>query len=161
MDKKRKVKKIAIVSRFVSGVTGTTTTILEHTRRLAELGWEVHIFGEKVAAGRVAAAGGETHILPRWPIGSYFKRRLFAWLFEREIRGEHFDLIRGHKQVRVPPVAGGLRPHSPGGDGMRRHAYRGRRDGHRPLEHDPIRSHCQATNVIGADRPIFHNAVRG
>lgn len=94
LDRKR--LKAAIACREVAGVTGTTTTILEHCRRLAGMGWEVHVFAEKADAGRLAAAGAQTHILPRWPLGSYLKRRLFAWRFERELRGESFDLLWGH-----------------------------------------------------------------
>jgi len=99
-----KKKKMAIVSRLVSGVTGTTTTILEHNRRFVEEGWEVHVYGEKVAGGKIAAAGGEPHVMPRFPIGSFFKRRLFAWMFEREVRSEGFDLIRGHGDTLMQDV---------------------------------------------------------
>jgi len=96
MDKKTKLKKIAIVSRLVTGHTGTTTTILEHTRRLSASGWDVHVFGEKLASGRIEEAGGAAHVLPRLPIGSYVKRRLFAWFFDRDIKAQDFDIIRGH-----------------------------------------------------------------
>lgn len=92
----RRPLKAAIACREAAGVTGTTTTILEHCRRLASLGWEVHVFAEKADAGRVARAGGQTHVLPRWPLGSALKRRLFAWRFERELKGESFDLLWGH-----------------------------------------------------------------
>ncbi len=90
-------RRIAIVSRIVAGVTGATTIILEQSRRFSEAGWDVHVFGEKLDAGRLAAVGAQPHFITRWPVGSYFKRRLFAWLFERELRSEpFFDIVNGH-----------------------------------------------------------------
>ncbi|MFA6316046.1 MAG: glycosyltransferase family 4 protein [Elusimicrobiota bacterium] len=88
--------RIAIASRQVSGVTGTTTTILEHCRRLKGKGVETHVFGEKLDAGRIAASGGVPRRLPGWPWGSRLKRRLFAWVFERAAKAERFDLVWGH-----------------------------------------------------------------
>ena len=88
--------RIAIVSRWAHGVTGTTTTLLEHSRRLAAQGWEVHLYGEKVDAGRFAAAGAEPHIVPRLPIGGFLKRRAFAWKVGRELSSESFDVVFGH-----------------------------------------------------------------
>ena len=89
-------KKIAIACRWVKGVTGTTTGILEHTRRFSALGWEVHIYGERLDAGRIAQAGGHAHFISSWPVGSYWKRRMFSWLFTREIKADRFDIIHGH-----------------------------------------------------------------
>ena len=89
-------RRLAIASRIVDGVTGTTTTILEHTRRLAALGWEVVVFGEAVDEKRIGQAGGVARRLVGFPWGSYVKRRLFSWQFNRAIRGEKFDILWGH-----------------------------------------------------------------
>lgn len=88
--------RIAIACRRVDGVTGTTTTILEHSRRLAALGWEVHVYGERLDRGRLAAVGARAHALPRWLWGSRLKRRIFAGLFDLSLKGERFDLVWGH-----------------------------------------------------------------
>ncbi|MBI5594503.1 MAG: glycosyltransferase family 4 protein [Elusimicrobia bacterium] len=88
--------RIAIVSRWAHGVTGTTTTLLEHARRLAAGGWEVHLYSEKVDAGRFASAGAEPHIVPRLPFGGFLKRRAFAWKVGRELEAEGFDVVFGH-----------------------------------------------------------------
>ncbi len=87
---------LAIASRQVSGVTGTTTTILEHTRRLRALGWAVHIYGDKIDRPRIIAAGGLPHRLPTLPLGGRIKRRLFIWLFKRAVSRMQFDLVSGH-----------------------------------------------------------------
>lgn len=89
-------RRLAVASRIVDGVTGTTTTILEHTRRLAALGWEVHVFGETLDEKRIVQAGGVARRLAGIPWGSYVKRRLFSWQFSRAIRGETFDILWGH-----------------------------------------------------------------
>lgn len=125
--------RIAIACRQVSGVTGTTTTILEHVRRLSALGWEVHLYGEKLDAQRIDSAGGRAHVLRALPWGSYLKRRLFAWLFERAVAKERFDLLWGHGDTlrqdvlslhncvyaacesrgeKVPPSSGAARLHA-------------------------------------------------
>lgn len=88
--------RIALVSRWAHGVTGTTTTLLEHSRRLVAKGWEVHLYAEKVDAGRFAAAGAEPHIVPRLPLGGFLKRRAFAWKVGREVSSEAFDVVFGH-----------------------------------------------------------------
>lgn len=91
--------RIAIVCRQVSGVTGTTTTILEHCRRFKKLGWQVHVYGEDIEADRIKTYGAIAHSIvrpPKWLLGSFVKRRLFNWLFERSLRAEKFDLVCGH-----------------------------------------------------------------
>jgi UDP-glucose:(heptosyl)LPS alpha-1,3-glucosyltransferase len=90
-------QRIAIVCRDISGVTGTTTTILEHARRLVDAGWEVVVFGERLDEERITSTGARPRKLARWRFGSYFKRRLFDWLVTRALRSEGpFDLVHGH-----------------------------------------------------------------
>ncbi|MBI4679528.1 MAG: glycosyltransferase family 4 protein [Elusimicrobia bacterium] len=96
--------RIAVASRQVAGVTGATTTILEHARRLKDKGVEVHVYGEKLDQDRLAASGAVCHRLPGWPWGSRFKRRLFAWVFERALRRQCFDLVWGHGDTLTQDV---------------------------------------------------------
>jgi len=88
--------RVAIGNRLISGVTGAASIILEHASRMSQLGWEVHCFAESIDAKRVRAAGAVPHRVLRWPWGSYFKRRLFAWLAGRKIAAGGFDLVFGH-----------------------------------------------------------------
>ena len=96
--------RLAIACRDVRGVTGTTTTILEHSRRLAALGWDVHVFGERLDPARIRDAGAAPHRLPAWPFASAFKRRLFSWLFDRKLKRERFDLVWGHGDTLTQDV---------------------------------------------------------
>ncbi len=91
--------RIAIVNRSIDGFGAATTTIIETTRGFAKIGWEVHLYAEHLDEERIRQAGGIGHPLPRWPWGSYFKRRLFDWLLERAIRGIKFDLICGNGDI--------------------------------------------------------------
>jgi UDP-glucose:(heptosyl)LPS alpha-1,3-glucosyltransferase len=89
-------RKIALVARRVAGLSGTTTTIIEHARRLAALGWSVEVFGEELDLARIRTAGAATHWIPGWPWGSYFKRRFFAVICDRALVSGRFDLVHGH-----------------------------------------------------------------
>jgi UDP-glucose:(heptosyl)LPS alpha-1,3-glucosyltransferase len=87
---------IAIVSRQVSGVTGATTMLLEHSQRLTAQGWEVHVYGDDLDGQRLRDSGGLPHQLPRWPIGRHWRRRFFSWAFDLAVRNKSFDLICGY-----------------------------------------------------------------
>lgn len=88
--------RVAVVCRQVRGNTGTETTVFEHARRLAALGWEVHVYGEKLDAPRIRACGALPHRVLGWPWGSYLKRRLFASLSQARLARRGFDLVWGH-----------------------------------------------------------------
>ncbi|MBI4423676.1 MAG: glycosyltransferase family 4 protein [Elusimicrobia bacterium] len=88
--------KVAIACRQVAGLSGATTVVLEQSRRLAALGCEVHVYGDDLDVLRLEDCGAAPHRLPRWPFGSYPRRRLFAWLFERAVAGRGFDVLWGH-----------------------------------------------------------------
>lgn len=88
--------RIAIACRQVAGVTGTTTGILEHCRRLSALGWAVDVYGERLDEERVRAAGAAPRRLWRLPWGGYAKRALFSWLFDRAAARGGYDLLWGH-----------------------------------------------------------------
>ncbi len=92
----RRVKRIALVSRWASGVTGTTTTLLEHAKRLGEKGWEVHVYAEKADVGRFASVNAQPHLVPKFPVGSWLKRRVFAYRVDRELAAEGYEVVFGH-----------------------------------------------------------------
>lgn len=93
------MKKIAIACRVLSGHGGTTTTILEHTRRLTRRGIEVHLYGEKFDDARCRDAGGIPHRIFRLPLWSTAKRFAFATFFNWLTRNEKFDLVHGHGDI--------------------------------------------------------------
>ena len=88
--------RVAIANRMVAGVTGATTLILEHARRMASIGWDVDVYAESIDAARVRSCEATPRRLLAWPWGSYLKRRMFAWQAGRRLRAGHFDLIFGH-----------------------------------------------------------------
>jgi UDP-glucose:(heptosyl)LPS alpha-1,3-glucosyltransferase len=88
--------KCAIACRRVAGVTGTTTTILEHSRRLAALGWEVHVYGDELDEARLRESGAQPRPLWNLPWSGSLRRRFFAWRFERALAREMYDLVWGH-----------------------------------------------------------------
>ena len=87
--------KVALACRRVRGSTGTETTIFEHARRLCALGWEVHVYAEKLDSRRLKAYGARPHLVPGWPWGSHFKRRVFAALSDALLSPKKFDLVWG------------------------------------------------------------------
>lgn len=98
------VRRAAVACRWIDGVSGATTYILEKTRRFAAAGWEIHLYGERLDLDRIQEAGGIPHRILGWPWGSILKRRIFAWSFERAVRGIPFDLIEGHGDILAQDV---------------------------------------------------------
>ena len=86
--------KLAIASRRVEGLSGAVRLILEEARAAAGAGWLADVYSEKIDAAAVRAAGARPHRLPRWPWGSWLKRRAFAALAGRAARGH--DIVHGH-----------------------------------------------------------------
>jgi UDP-glucose:(heptosyl)LPS alpha-1,3-glucosyltransferase len=86
--------RLAIVSRRVEGLSGAVRLILAEARAAADAGWEVSVFSEKLDDDAVRAAHASPRKLPRWPWGSWLKRRAFAALAGRASSG--FDLVHGH-----------------------------------------------------------------
>src|SRR5262245_54949495 len=103
-EKSHRVKRVAVACRWIDGVSGATTYILERTRRFARIGWDVPLFGERLDLRRIREAGGIPHLLRGWPWGSFVKRRFFAWRFDRAIDGPNFDLIEGHGDILAQDV---------------------------------------------------------
>ncbi|MFI5348827.1 MAG: glycosyltransferase family 4 protein [Elusimicrobiota bacterium] len=86
--------KLAIASRRVEGLSGAVRLILEEARAAAGAGWLADVYSEKIDAAAVRAAGASPHRVPRWPWGSWLKRRAFAALAGRAARGH--DVVHGH-----------------------------------------------------------------
>jgi UDP-glucose:(heptosyl)LPS alpha-1,3-glucosyltransferase len=86
--------KLALASRRVEGLSGAVRLILEEARAASDAGWTVDVYSEKIDAAAVRFAGARSHKVPRWPWGSWLKRRAFAALAGRAARGH--DIVHGH-----------------------------------------------------------------
>ncbi len=76
--------------------------IVEHARRFAAAGWEVHVFAGRLDAPAIAGAGATPNLVLSWPWGSWLKRRSFAAMAARGARG--FDLVHGHGDLLAQDV---------------------------------------------------------
>jgi UDP-glucose:(heptosyl)LPS alpha-1,3-glucosyltransferase len=94
-------ERVAIACRRVVGVGGTTTTVLEHARRLSDLGVAVEVFGQELDRGRIRAAGARPRQLRSWPWGN--QRQAFARSFVRAAAGR-FDLVHGHGDLYAQDI---------------------------------------------------------
>ncbi|MBI4371333.1 MAG: glycosyltransferase family 4 protein [Elusimicrobia bacterium] len=88
------MRRLAVAARRVEGLSGASRLIVEEARAAAAAGWEAHVFAERLDAAAVRAAGAIPRRVPAWPLGSWLKRRVFAGLTGRLVRG--FDLVHGH-----------------------------------------------------------------
>jgi UDP-glucose:(heptosyl)LPS alpha-1,3-glucosyltransferase len=86
--------RLALASRRVEGLSGSVRLILEEARAAVDAGWDVDVYSEKIDDDAVHAVGGRPHRVRRWPWGSWFKRRAFAALAGRAVRGA--DVVHGH-----------------------------------------------------------------
>jgi UDP-glucose:(heptosyl)LPS alpha-1,3-glucosyltransferase len=98
-----KLDRIAIACRRISGWSGTTTTVLEHSRRLSARGADVHVFGREIDARRIRDAGAQPHRLWTWPWSNARSRAAFAQGFARATGGR-FDLVHGHGDLFAQDV---------------------------------------------------------
>jgi UDP-glucose:(heptosyl)LPS alpha-1,3-glucosyltransferase len=86
--------RLALASRRVEGLSGAVRLILEEARAAAGAGWHVDVYSEKLDSAAVRGAGAHPRRVPRWPWGSWLKRRAFAALAGRAARGH--DVVHGH-----------------------------------------------------------------
>jgi UDP-glucose:(heptosyl)LPS alpha-1,3-glucosyltransferase len=93
------MKKIAIVCRNLMGYGGTTTTVYQHATQLRKLGWDVHLYADRLDPQRVKNAGATPHRICLIPIIRRFNRQLFATSFEKKLTGMGFDVVHGHGDV--------------------------------------------------------------
>ncbi len=68
--------------------------ILEEARAAAEAGWRVDVYSERIDSAAVRAVGASPRRVPRWPWGSWLKRRAFAALAGSCASGH--DVVHGH-----------------------------------------------------------------
>ena len=54
-------RRVAVVARRVTGLSGVTILIREHAARAAAAGWQTHLFGERVDDGLLRSAGVIPH----------------------------------------------------------------------------------------------------
>lgn len=88
--------RAAIVCRLVTGLGGTTTTVLEHARRLVKAGWLVDVIAAKADYEEVVVTGAQLIRLPHLPWGGWAKRWLFARLAESRCGASRYDVVHGH-----------------------------------------------------------------
>ena len=86
--------RLALASRRVEGLSGAVRLILEEARSASDAGWTVDVYAEKIDPTAVRFAGARSHKVPRWPWGSWLKRRAFAALAGRAAKGH--DIVHGH-----------------------------------------------------------------
>ncbi len=67
---------------------------MEEARAAADAGWRVDVYSERLDSPAVRAVGANPCRVPRWPWGSWLKRRAFAALAGRGARGH--DVVHGH-----------------------------------------------------------------
>jgi UDP-glucose:(heptosyl)LPS alpha-1,3-glucosyltransferase len=122
-------KRIAIVYRTVSGLSGVPGIVLDHARRLSALGHRVSLIGETFDKDRVTQTGAGSIRVGKLPLPKLWRLR---WFMKRAGRlSENFDFIVGH------------------GHGMRQHVLHlhncirlahEKMHGQAPTEDDPILS---------------------
>ncbi len=96
------MRRLAVAARRVEGLSGAARLIVEHARRFAAAGWEVHVFASRLDAPALTAAGATPNLVLSWPWGSWLKRRSFAAMAARGTRG--FDLVHGHGDLLAQDV---------------------------------------------------------
>lgn len=87
-------KRIAIVYRCISGMSGVPGVILDHAHRLSDLGYRVTLIGEALDTKRIAYTGAKSIRIQRWPLPKLWRLRWFAKHAGR--LAESYDFIVGH-----------------------------------------------------------------
>lgn len=96
------MRRLAVAARRVEGLSGAARMIVEHARRFAKAGWDVHVFGARLDAPAISAAGATPNLVLSWPWGSWWKRASFAHMAARGAKG--FDLVHGHGDLLAQDV---------------------------------------------------------
>jgi UDP-glucose:(heptosyl)LPS alpha-1,3-glucosyltransferase len=87
-------KRIAIVYRTVSGLSGVPGIVLDHARRLSEGGHRVSLIGETFDRDRVAQTGADSIRIRKLPLPKSWRLR---WFMKRAgYLSENFDFVVGH-----------------------------------------------------------------
>ena len=85
--------KIGFIVREVSVDSPMGRWTLALAKAASSRGDEPHVISEKVSAGKVAAAGGQAHIIDPVKCGGAFGRWVFARRVLREMKAEPLDLL--------------------------------------------------------------------
>lgn len=87
-------KRIAIMYRCIAGLSGVPGIVLDHARRLSDLGYEVTLVGETLDKSRVARTGARAVRIWRLPLP---KLQRLQWFTRRADRlAGSFDFVVGH-----------------------------------------------------------------
>lgn len=85
--------KIAIVCRNLAENSSNGRWIYSLTQAGTERGHEIHVLSETLSCGKVAAAGGQAHVIApsRW--GGAFGRWVFARRAVKELRDQSIERV--------------------------------------------------------------------
>jgi len=87
-------RRVAVVARRITGLSGVTILIQEHARRAVDAGWETDVYGERVDRAAITDADAEPFELrPGW-----FRRsspEWFAGAVAQATRGK-YAIVHGH-----------------------------------------------------------------
>lgn len=87
-------KRIAIVYRCIAGLSGVPGIVLDHARRLSDLGHEVTLVGETLDKDRVARTGARAVRILRLPLPKLQRLQWFTRRADGLVRS--FDFVVGH-----------------------------------------------------------------
>jgi UDP-glucose:(heptosyl)LPS alpha-1,3-glucosyltransferase len=94
MKKQDSGKRIAIVYRCISGLSGVPGIILNHAHYLSDLGHRVTLIGEDLDKARIAQTGAQSILIRRWPLPKLRRLQRFTRQADKQIR--NFDFVVGH-----------------------------------------------------------------
>lgn len=85
-------RRVAVIARRITGLSGVTILIREHASRAAAAGWDTHVFGERVDAKPLRAAGATTHEVKP----GFLRRRTPEWFASVAPFPGQFAIVHGH-----------------------------------------------------------------
>lgn len=89
--------KIAVIRQKYVNYGGAENFSAEHTLQLAKAGHEVHIFANRWTSPEMPNI--YFHKVPAIRLNSLLRYLSFAWMAERLVRGEKFDIIQSHERT--------------------------------------------------------------
>ena len=99
-----KLTSVAIVIRQLRGNTGAVRHARVQTRLFHGLGARVDVYSESVDKRAVRENGGIPHALSGWPLGDYWRRRVFNSRVLRRLHRDPHDLVIGHGDIMEQDV---------------------------------------------------------
>jgi UDP-glucose:(heptosyl)LPS alpha-1,3-glucosyltransferase len=87
-------KSIALVYRYVAGLSGVPGIMLDHARYLSALGYEVGLIGEKLDRARIAQTGAAAIRVGRWPLPKLKSLKRFA--HRADYLAKKYQFVAGH-----------------------------------------------------------------